>query len=173
MRAGTRRASRGLRARCGNQVAANVVQLAAGLCAERILRIKSQKVLIDRLRLLQVAQIALVDLAFGQQSAKAVAAARVLVAQKLILADGVVESLVILKDAALFGEQIGNGGDGRVGPEDGGIAMVNSTVGVEDALVLQASPLLFGTTLQRFTEPLSVRESCRSRGRILGGGERR
>ena len=167
MRAGTRGAVRRLGVCGSNLVAANVVQLAAGLCAERILRIETQKILVDSLRLLQVPQVALVDFPFGQQGAEAVAAAGVLVPQKFILADSVVESLVLLKDAPLFGKQIGNGGDRRIGPGRSGIAMVDGAVGVEDPLVLQTRPLLFGPALQRFTQPLSVREGCRPRGRRL------
>jgi hypothetical protein len=119
MRAGTKGAVRRLGVCGSNLVAANVVQLAAGLGAERILRIETQKILVDSLRLLQVAQVALVDFPFGQQGAEAVAAAGVLVPQKFILADSVMESLVLLKDAPLFGKQIGNGGDRRIGPRRG------------------------------------------------------
>ena len=85
-------------------VATDVLEFGSGFCAERVLRIEAQKILIGRLGLVQVGQVPLIDFGFCEKRAEAVAARGILMAEKFILADGVAEGLLILKDAALFSE---------------------------------------------------------------------
>lgn len=154
-------------------VATDVLEFGSGFCAERVLRIEAQKILIGRLGLVQVGQVPLIDFGFCEKRAEAVAARGILMAEKFILADGVAEGLLILKDAALFSEEVGDGGDGGIGFGRGGIAVVDGTVGFEDAVVLEAGALLFGAAFEGFAETLGVGEVGGSGGGILRGGGRR
>ena len=52
-----------------------------------------------------VLEVFLIDLADGEEGIGAVLAAGILLAEEFVLGDGVFEELVVLKGAALFGEQ--------------------------------------------------------------------
>ncbi len=99
----------------GDFVAANIFELRAGFDGERVLRIKAQEILIRGFCVGKIAEVALINFSLGEQRRVAEAAGGVLVAKEFVLADGVAESFLILKDAAFFGKQVGNGGDGGVG----------------------------------------------------------
>lgn len=148
-------------------IAVDILQFSAGFDAERVLRIEAEEVEVDGLCLIEVAEVTLKDFAFGEQRAEAIAAARILATEEFVLADGVAERLLVLKDAAFFGEEIGDGGDGGVGFGRGGIAVVDGAIGVEDAVVLQARALLLRAAFESFAEALGVGKRSGSRGRIL------
>ncbi len=80
------------------------------------------------------------------------------------------EGFLILKDAAFFGEQVGNSGDGGVGSRRGGVGVVDGAVGVEHAVILEAGTLRFGAAFEGFAEALSVGECGGAGGGILSGG---
>jgi hypothetical protein len=161
-----------LRAGAGDLVATDIFKLGAGFNAELALRIETEEILVSGLRPGEVAEAALVNFAFGEQRAEAVAAGGILAAEKFILADGVVEGFLILEDAAFFGEEVGDGGNGGVGTGRGGIAMVNGAVGVENAIVLEAGALLLRAAFERFAEAFGAGEGRGAGGRVLrSGGE--
>jgi hypothetical protein len=150
-------------------VAADVLEFGSSLHAERVLRIEVKKILIGRFRLVEVGEVALVNFGLGEERAEAVAAGGILTAEKFILADGVAEGFLILKDAAFFGEQVGDRSDGGVSFRRGGIAVVDGTIGVEDVVILQASALLLGSAFEGLTETLGVGEIGGSGCGILRG----
>src|ERR1019366_7136038 len=73
-------------------------------------------------------------------------------------------------DAAFFGKEVGDGGDGSVGFGRGGIGVVDGAVGVKDVFVLKAGALLFGAAFESFLESLGAGEG--GRGRLRGEGRR-
>ncbi len=148
-------------------------EFGAGLGGESIARIEAQEGLVDGFCLRGLVQVALEDFAFSEQGAEAKAAGGIFVAEKVILADGVVEGLLVLKDAAFFGEQVGDGGDGVIGFGRGGIAVVDGAVGVEDALVLGAGAIVFRAAFEGLAQTLGMGEGCRMRraGQRRGRGD--
>jgi hypothetical protein len=154
-------------------VAADVFEFGSSLYAEWALRIEAEKILIGRFCLVEVGEVALVNFGFGEQGAEAVAAGGILTAEKFILADGIAESFLILKDATFFGEEVGDGGDAGVSFGRCGVAVVDGAIGVEDTIVLKAGALLFGSAFEGFAETLGVGEVGGSGCGILRGGDRR
>jgi hypothetical protein len=136
----------------------DLAELGASFHVQRMLRIEAEEGLIERLSLAEIAEVALVNFGFGEQRAEAVTAGGILMAEEFILADGVVEGLFILEDAAFLSQKIGNGGDGGVGLRRAGIAVVDGAIGIEHVLVLKAGALLLGTTFEGFAEALGVGE---------------
>ena len=118
------------------------------------MRIEPKEVLIRGLCLFRVRQVALINFPFCQQSTEAVPGAGILAPQKFILADGVVQRLFVLEHAAFFGEQIGDSGDGGIGFGRARVAVVDRTVGGEDAIVLQAGALLLRAAFESFAQTL-------------------
>lgn len=148
-------------------VAMDVLQFGAGFDGECVLRIEAEEVLIGGFCAGQIAEIALVDFGFGEERSVAEAGGGILMAEEFVLADGVAEGFLIFEDAAFFREEVGDGGNGGVGFGRGGIAVVDGTVGVKNALVLEPGALLLRAAFQSFLEALGVGESGRGR---LGGG---
>ena len=134
-----------------------------------------EEVEVESLRHGQVAEVALVDFAFGEERAETVAAGRILAAEEFKLADGVVEGFLVLEDAAFFGEDVSDGGHGGIGAGRGGIAVVDGAVGFEDVLVLEASALLLGAAFEGFAEAFGVGEGGEIGPRSIArlGGTRR
>jgi hypothetical protein len=145
----------------GDLFAVNVFELGARLNGERVLRIKMEKVLIGGFGVGQVAQVALINLGFGEQSAETEAGSGVLMPQEFVLADGVAKSFLILEHASFFGEQVGNRCDGGIGFRRPWIAVIDGTVGIEDVFVLQARALLFRPPFESFVETFGPCESGR------------
>ena len=149
---------------------ADFTQLGVGFAGERVAWIEAEKFRVGIAGLGEIAEIVLPDFAFGEQGAEAEAAAGVLSAEEFVLADSVVEVFVVLKDSALFGEQIGDSRDRGVGFGRGGIAVVDGPIGVENAIVLEACALLFGAPLESLAKTLSVGEGCGAEAAVLRGG---
>ena len=57
-------------------------------------------------------------------------------AKKLILSDRVVQGLLVIEEAALFRQQVGDGGHTRVRLGRGGIVVIDRAVGIQYALVI-------------------------------------
>src|SRR5580693_5524214 len=74
---------------------AQVGQLNSRFIGQRVLRIQLQKFLKGSTRTLAVIQVAQIDLALGQQRTETVATARILLAEKLVLRDRIVQRLLI------------------------------------------------------------------------------
>ena len=83
----------------------------------------------------RVFEIILVDLADGEQRIKAVAAAGIFPAQKLVLADGGVQGLVIVKAPAHFRQQFSHGNDAGIRLGRSRRAVIHAAIGGNHALV--------------------------------------
>ena len=91
-----------------------------------------------------VVQVAKVNVSLGEQRVGAITAAGIFTAEKFVLADRIVEGFFILENAALIGEQLGDGEDAGVGLGRGGIVVIDGAIEFEDAFVVAPGALIFG-----------------------------
>ncbi len=92
-------------------------------------------------------------------------AAGIFLAKKLILPDGIAQRLLILKDAAFFGEQIGHCRNRGVSLTRSRIAVIDGAVRLHHMLILAARALVFGPAFESLAHALGFfkRRMCRDR----------
>ncbi len=87
----------------------------AGVRAEIAVRIGADEFTELGGGLFAVAEIVVENFGFDEEGLNAQAAAGILLAEEFVLADGILKQFGFGEEAALLGEQLGNGGDGGVG----------------------------------------------------------
>ena len=79
-----------------------------GTVGQAIVGIVPQKILEGRARRLRVVEIVFIDLADREQAVKAILAARIFPAQKLVLLDGLVKDFVVVETPPHFHQRLGH-----------------------------------------------------------------
>jgi hypothetical protein len=103
-----------------------------------------------------VLQILAADLGLKQQGIVDLRAPRILLAEKLILADRRTKSLLVAQHSALFGQQIGDRGNRRPGFGRRRTLVVDQAKGVQHFFVAISRPLLLRTRFQLIAQMNSV-----------------
>ena len=134
----------------------------AGLVSQVVVRIAVEELLECQFGLGRVFEIILVNLADGEQRVEAVPAAGIFPAQKLVLPDGCMQDLVIIKAPAHFRQQFGHRRHAGIRFGRSRRAVIDAAVGGNHALVFLAGLLGGRKAVQSFPQAL--------RGGVLGRG---
>src|SRR5215831_1748241 len=103
---------------------------------QTVMRIAVQEFFECPTRLGWVVQIIFVDFADREKSVCAILAARILLAQKLVLSNRFFEDLVVVKAPAHLDQHLGNGYRAGIGPGGNGCAVVDIAEGIDNSLII-------------------------------------
>src|SRR6266851_5687776 len=112
----------------------------------------------------RIVQVILINFSDGEQSIKAILAAGIFTSQEFVLLDSRVENLVVVEAPSHFHAQLGNCRSAGVCFRRCWRAQVNTTVGINYALVVLPVAIGGRTTIQGFAHALRCRELLTSPG---------
>jgi hypothetical protein len=130
----------------------DLVQLAARLLCEWVLRVGFE----EQLKLFSggfaIADVVPVNLALGDERGEAVTGAGILLAQEFVLADGVVQKFFVGEEPALLCQQPGDDKDAGVSFGRCRIAVVDGAICIQNLFIVETGTLGRRTGLQCFLQ---------------------